>query len=263
MSSTSMHTLSRQWRKFLKEGVEIKIKVPFSFEPHNELNKDFWNQPGEKLDPEIRQKLLEIAQDFIDGSEAAGAPLKDITFTGSLANFNYSPFSDVDLHVLYDFGDINEDEDLVRAYFQAAKSVWNNTHDIEMLGYEVEIYGQDVKDPHTASGLYSVLNDEWIVKPDRQDPQIDHRDVEMKARDIEKQIDEVVELYEEDKYEEAIKQADRLKDKIRRFRKAGLEDVGEYSVENLAFKTLRRNGYLGILSDTKTNAYDKMMSLEK
>jgi hypothetical protein len=228
-----MHTLSRQWRKFLKEGVEIKIKVPFSFEPHSELNKDFWNQPEEKLDPEIRQKLLEIAQDFIDGSEAAGAPLKDITFTG------------------------------VRAYFQAAKSVWNNTHDIEMLGYEVEIYGQDVKDPHTASGLYSVLNDEWIVKPDRQDPQIDHRDVEMKARDIEKQIDEVVELYEQDKYEEAIKQADRLKEKIRRFRKAGLEDVGEYSVENLAFKTLRRNGYLGILSDTKTNAYDKMMSLEK
>ena len=134
-----MHNMYRQWKKYLEEGVRVKIKVPFSFEPHSDLNRDFWNQPGRKLDPEIRENLLKIAQDFIDSSQAAGAPLKDITFTGSLANYNYSKFSDVDLHVLFDFGDINEDEDLVRDYFQAAKSVWNNAHDIEMLGYEVEI----------------------------------------------------------------------------------------------------------------------------
>ncbi|MCS5550399.1 MAG: hypothetical protein NZ811_02660 [Gammaproteobacteria bacterium] len=257
-----MHTLYRNWLKYLREDIQVKIEVPFSFEPHEKLNKDFWNQPGDKLDPTIRAKLLEIAMDFVKNSQAADAPLKDITFTGSLANFNYSDFSDVDLHVLYDFGDINKDEDLVRDYFQATKSVWNNAHDINMLGYEVEIYGQDVKDPHTASGLYSVLNDEWIVKPDRADPQIDHKDIQVKANDIEKQIDEVVDLYEDGKFEEAIKQADRLKEKIRRFRTAGLQTVGEYSVENLAFKTLRRNGYLGILSNAKTNAYDKMMSIE-
>ena len=134
-----MKNLDRQWRKFLKE--EITIHIPSTFTPHHELNPEFWNQPGEKLDPEIREQLLKIAQDFINGSQAAGAPLKDITFTGSLANFNYSPFSDVDLHVLFDFSDINEDEELVREYFQAAKSVWNFTHDIRMKGYEVEIYG--------------------------------------------------------------------------------------------------------------------------
>ena len=38
--------------------------------------------------------------------------------------------------------------------------------------------------------------------------------------------------------------------------------MGEYSVENLAFKTLRRNGYLEKLSNAKTDAYDKMMSIE-
>lgn len=258
-----MHNMYRQWKKYLEEGVRVKIKVPFSFEPHSDLNRDFWNQPGDRLDPKIREHLLEIAQDFIESSQAAGAPLKDITFTGSLANYNYSKFSDVDLHVLFDFGDINEDEDLVRDYFQAAKSVWNNAHDIEMLGYEVEIYGQDVKDPHTASGLYSILNDEWIVKPDRADPQIDYKDIQVKVKDLENQIDEVADLYDEGKYEEAIKQADRLKAKIKRFRKAGLESVGEYSVENLAFKVLRRNGYLGILSNAKTDSYDKMMSVEK
>tara|TARA_R100000005_G_scaffold82374_1_gene49995 strand:- start:109 stop:879 length:771 start_codon:yes stop_codon:yes gene_type:complete len=254
-----MHTMSRKWRKVLKEG--ITIHIPDTFRPHEKLNQEFWNQEDDKLDPEIRAKLLEIAQDFIDNSKAAGAPLKDITFTGSLANYNYSPFSDVDLHVLFDFSDINEDEELVREYFQALKSVWNNAHDIRMKGYEVEIYGQHSEDPHIASGLYSVLNDEWIVKPDYLDPKIDYKDVKLKADAIEHQIDEVVSLLDEEKYEETIKRADRLKAKIKKLRQSGLDDVGEYSVENLAFKTLRRNGYLGKLSDAKVKAYDKMMSV--
>ena len=260
MNKSQERSITKKWWKTLTEG--IKISLPFSYEPHPELNKDFWNQPGRKLDPEIRENLLKIAQDFIDSSQAAGAPLKDITFTGSLANFNYSPYSDVDLHVLFDFSDINEDEELVREYFQAAKSVWNNTHDIKIKDYEVEIYGQHADDPHVASGLYSILNDEWIVEPMRSDPQIDYKDIKKKADSLEDQIDRVVKVYEEGNYEEAIEKADKLKEKIRRLRKAGLDDVGEYSVENLAFKTLRRNGYLGILSDVKNNSYDKMMSID-
>ncbi len=253
--------MSRQWRKYLEEN--LTVGFPLNFQPHKTLNQDFWNQPGDKLDPEIREKLLEIATDFIEKSEAAEAPIKDITFTGSLANYNYSPFSDVDLHVLFDFSDINDDEELVRQYFQSLKSVWNFTHDIRMLGYEVEIYGQHSEDPHVASGLYSVLNDEWIVKPEPEDPKIDHRDVKMKAEAIEDQIDRVVNLYETGQYEEAIEKADKLKAKIKKLRQSGLDDVGEYSVENLAFKTLRRNGYLGKLSDAKTDSYDKMLSLTK
>jgi hypothetical protein len=255
-----MKKLLNEWRQFLKEG--IVINIPDTFIPHSELNQDFWNQPDDKLDPEIREQLLKIAQDFIDNSQGSDAPLKDVTFTGSLANFNYSPFSDVDLHVLFDFSDINDDEELVREYFQAAKAVWNFTHDIRMKGYEVEIYGQHSKDPHVASGLYSVLNDEWIVKPDHKDPQIDFKDIQVKADSLEDQIDRVVGLYDEGKYQEAIDRADKLKEKIRKLRKTGLDAVGEYSVENLAFKTLRRNGYLGKLSDAKTDAYDKLMSVE-
>ena len=117
------------------------------------------------------------------------------------------------------------------------------------------------KDPHIASGLYSVLNDEWIIKPERSNPQIDYRDIQKKAHSIQDQIDRVIEFYENGEYEETIRRSDKLKAKIKKLRQAGLDDIGEYSVENLAFKTLRRNGYLGKLSDVKTNAYDKMMSI--
>jgi hypothetical protein len=41
-----------------------------------------------------------------------------------------------------------------------------------------------------------------------------------------------------------------------------LETVGAYSVENLAFKVLRRNDYLEKLSGAKREAYDSLHSLK-
>jgi hypothetical protein len=37
---------------------------------------------------------------------------------------------------------------------------------------------------------------------------------------------------------------DIIKSKLKNMRSAGLEDNGEYSIENLAFKVLRRNGFI-------------------
>ena len=44
--------------------------------------------------------------------------------------------------------------------------------------------------------------------------------------------------------------------------KSGLESGGEFSVENIVFKVLRRNGMLDRLFDIKTVAYDKSVTLE-
>ena len=63
---------------------------------------------------------------------------------------------------------------------------------------------------------------------------------------------------EEEKVLDAI---DRLKAKIRNMRQAGLEGAGQFSVENLAFKVLRRSEELKRLSDLKAKAYDELMSV--
>ena len=251
------------FKKFLSEQNDPESVDLSSFQFHDELDQDFWNQPDDKLDPEIREKLLVIAKDFWNSLEVGNAEYEDITFTGSLAAHNYSRFSDVDLHILADFSDVDDKTDLVREYFNAMKSVWNRLHDILIKGYEVEIYVQDVNDPHEAQGLYSVLNNEWIKKPvlDKQD--FDKDNVKKKAAGLMDQIDRLQPLIDEGKYQEAEKYADKLKQKIRKMRKTGLETVGAYSVENLAFKVLRRNDYLEKLSDAKRKAYDKMLSLKE
>ena len=251
------------FKKFLSEQNSPEDVDLSSFEFHDELNEDFWNQEEQRLDPEIRQKLLAIANDFWGSLEVGDAEYDDITFTGSLAAHNYSQFSDVDLHILVDFSDVDDKVDLVREYFNAMKSIWNRLHDILIKGYEVEIYVQDVNDPHEAQGLYSVLNNNWIKKPvlDKQD--FDKDNIKKKAAGLMDQIDRLQPLIDEGKYEEAEKYADKLKEKIRKMRKTGLETVGAYSVENLAFKVLRRNDYLGKLSDAKREAYDKMLSIKE
>ena len=255
--------LVKNFKNFINEQNNPEEIDLSSFEFHDELNKDFWNQEGERLDPEIRQKLIAIANDFWNSLEVGDADYDDITFTGSLAAHNYSQFSDVDLHILVDFSDVDDKIDLVREYFNAMKSIWNRLHDILIKGYEVEIYVQDVNDPHEAQGLYSVLNNEWIKKPilDKQD--FDKDNVKKKAAGLMDQIDRLQPLIDDGKYEEAEKYADKLKEKIRKMRKTGLETVGAYSVENLAFKVLRRNDYLGKLSDAKREAYDKMQSIKE
>jgi hypothetical protein len=255
--------LVKNFKNFVNEQNDPEDVDLSSFEFHDELNKDFWNQEDNRLDPEIRQKLIAIANDFWNSLEVGDAEYDDITFTGSLAAHNYSQFSDVDLHILVDFSDIDDKTDLVREYFNAMKSIWNRLHDILIKGYEVEIYVQDVNDPHEAQGLYSISNDEWIKKPvlDKQD--FDKDNVKKKAAGLMDQIDRLQPLIDDGKYEEAEKYADKLKEKIRKMRKTGLETVGAYSVENLAFKVLRRNDYLGKLSDAKREAYDKMQSIKE
>ena len=78
-------------------------------------------------------------------------------------------------------------------------------------------------------------------------------------------MDRIEDLYDEldeGNYEEAIDGVDKLTEKIKKMRQSGLESGGEFSVENMVFKVLRRNGMLDRLYDIKTVAYDKSVTLE-
>ena len=237
---------------------EIDDELKGTFKTQDTLEPNFWPL-GKKLRPSIRKRLIEIAQDFYESLEI-DAELKDITFTGSLANYNWSPHSDVDLHLIVDYKDVEADPELAKDYFNAKKSLWNRIHDILIDGYEVEVYVQDENEPHTSTGVYSVMDDEWLTEPDRVEAKLQWEDITKKAEGLMDQIDRAKELYKKKKYMDALQYIDKLKEKIRKFRKAGLDRAGEFSSENIAFKVLRRNGYLETLSSLKHMAYDRLMS---
>ncbi len=84
------------------------------------LHPDFWDDDG-KLKEHIRRRLITIAKDFFESIGLPNMNIKDVTFTGSLANYNWSRFSDIDLHIIADFAEIDENEDLVREMFNGKK----------------------------------------------------------------------------------------------------------------------------------------------
>ena len=127
--SRDMKYLFENWRRHVKE--ELDLKIGSFAHPHQNLNESLWDE-NDQLKPEVAKKLLQIAQQFMSKTQGADAEIKDITFTGSLANYNYSMLSDIDLHILIDFKDLNDDTSLVKDYFNAVKALWNLLHNIKI-----------------------------------------------------------------------------------------------------------------------------------
>jgi hypothetical protein len=242
--------------KQLEEEVD-----PESFDTHDTLEARIWS--GEEIKPEIRAKLMKIAQDFIDNLPVE-VDIEDIRLTGSLANYNWSNYSDVDLHVIVEFLGVDENRALVKSFFDNARMKWNDRHQITMKGYDVEIYVEDAREAHLSSGVYSLLNDEWIKKPKRFRNNIDFVAARRKADDIEFQVSIIRNLIQVDKLKAAMKHTGRLKQKVKNMRLAGLEStMKEFSIENIAFKILRRNGTLDELDSFKRQVYDTLMSVKE
>ena len=91
---------------------------------------------------------------------------------------------------------------------------------------------------------------------------IDYANIEKKATDISDRITDIQRMLDDGEEDKVLDSIDRLKAKIRNMRKTGLEGAGQFSVENLAFKVLRRSEELKRLSDLKVKAYDSMMTVK-
>jgi len=238
-----------------------------SFYTRDTLNPDIWDNYDEveesKMKDEIRKGLLDIANEFMNfiGFDIF---IQDVTMTGSLANFNWSKFSDIDLHIIYDFKETGNEEELFKELFNLKRIIFNSQHDITVKGYEVETYVQDMNEPHLSTGVYSVLYDEWLTQPKPEKVSIDKEKIESKSKTWMDMIDNAIDdLDNIDDLDVALEKLNNIKEKIKKFRSSGLERGGEYSYENLVFKYLRRNGYIEKLFNNKNEVIDKTLSIQE
>jgi len=220
---------------------ELSVK-PLTY--HDTLNPLLWD--SEKLKPEIRNKLLQVARHFAEFLDIPRYQLKDITVSGSNAAYGYSEYSDIDLHLVVDISNPAQAD-----LFTAKKNHYNTTYNIKVKGIDVELYAQDSKQVHHSAGIYSVMNDQWISEPKHEIPQVSANEIKSKARNYAGRINQALRGND-------LNTARETMDNIRRLRKAGLEQGGEYSVENLAFKLLRARGQI----DKLVKHIDKLQSAE-
>ena len=240
----------------LKEIVDDGIDFS-SLEAKDELSTALW-QDGQ-LKEEILHRLSQLASDFMDYLKL-DVDVQDVLFVGSMAGYNHSKHSDIDLHLVLDFSEISSDKDLLRKYFMLAKSKWNRSRSVMLAGHDVEIYVEDVDDERIPSATYSIKRGEWINQPSKEELTIDYEGVTKKVNEKMSEVGELHSLYEDGQYKEAFLFGKDLRAKLRNFRQAGLDDEGEYSNENLAFKVLRRSGVLDRINEYVKNSYVEMRS---
>jgi len=231
----------------------VSIKVEYK----KTLNPSLF--ANDVLIPKIKDGALKVADAFIANLALPKLEITNIFLVGSNAAFNYTQYSDFDLHIEVDFGKaIQTYGAAAPLYFQSVKSLWNQNHSITLGGQPVELYIQDTNDDLVASGIYSISKDEWIKKPTYQTPVFDGDDVEAKVTSIEQEVSML--LSSEQANQNRIKE---VMDSIRDMRRSGLAKGGEFSSENICFKQLRNNGTIEKLFDAYGKAGDKELTVEE
>ena len=225
---------------------QINLK---SFEIKDKLNPKIWQ--NNKMKKNVRKKILQIAKEFIEYLDFSKkiTPL-DIIIVGSIANYNWSKYSDIDLHIIFDFNDINSDTQLVTNYVYQIKSSWNDIHkNLSIYGYDVELYVQNKDDDVKSNGIYSVKNDLWLKFPeDLANVNLDKSII----TDTASKIINKIELYEKISKKIYLKKSikllynkvEYLYNNIVKLRKSSLSKDGEFGPGNIIFKILRRSLYL-------------------
>lgn len=238
-----------------------------SFTPQQELNPKIW--PNGKINSRVRLRLMDIADDFFATLKIDWLKPLDILLTGSMANYNWSKYSDFDLHLLLDFSDVDENVDFVHEYFTAKKKLWNEEHENLMIyGFPVEVYVQDISEPLVSNGIYSLYKNKWVVEPSKDAiKSLGNEKETIKAKAIEtmEKIDALYNATFDISYgydgEKIIAQIKKLINIIKGIRKESLSNGGEMSAGNIFFKILRRTGYIEKLFTAKTLAYDRKESI--
>lgn len=236
--------------KMLEEETEQDITTS--------LDPNFFDD-NHHLKPEVRSRLMELAQDVLSSLKKQGFELTPafVILGGSLLGSNWDEFSDVDFHFGVDFSKY-QDPVLTRNYLQSFAKAFNQSKDLKLLGRELEIYFQDAEEKFETPGIYDVQNDHWVKFPDGVQVEITPH-MEKAAEQYLQTINQYVDYWNQtvDKKDHAavgdfLDTINGYWDSIMAMRKEAMLHGGMYAEGNQIFKMLRRNG-----------AFDKFNTLTK
>lgn len=224
----------------------------YTLELHNELNPKLWE--NNKLRSDVKNKVINIINEF---KNYIDIPINiiDIQLVGSNCNYNYTKYSDLDIHMIINFEELSDNVDLMQTLFNAEKTNFNKDYDITINGVYCEIYVEDVRTSAVSNGVYSVLQDCWIIFPKKADnitiPNYQELLIQYKIL-----VNNVLEDTNTDE-----EQISNLINKLYLLRKNGLAQNGEFSKGNLVFKEIRNLGLLDKLKDKLLKLKSNELSL--
>jgi hypothetical protein len=226
-----------------------------TFSVHHDLNPKIWS--GNLIKSEIKEKLLKNARAWQQFAEIPDKAIEDIILTGGNANYNYTPYSDLDVHIVIDPKKIPDCPEIIKDYYKDKKKIWSLEHDIKIKGYDVELYAQpNTEKSPKGQGIYSLMSDKWLIKP-KVLKNIPEKDAILNKTN--KMIDVIISFLQNPKPTQDSFES--IKKRIKNMRTSGLSEVGEFSLNNIVFKELRNQGWLDRINHHFKKTQDKDLSL--
>lgn len=219
---------------------------------HDTLNSKIWDMETNLLLPLVKNKIMKVI-DLFKEYTAIPIDIIDIQIVGSNASYNYTEYSDLDVHIIANYENISEDVNIVKLLYDANKSIFNNNFDIKIHGIEIELYVQDVKSGIISNGIYSVITDSWIKFP--KPIAVQEFDTSVELNKWKNLISRILETGNSEEINKIINQ-------IYLIRHNSIAVGGEYSKGNQLFKDIRNEGLLDALKDARNKALSNELSLE-
>lgn len=243
-------------RNFINKSMKTTLVTPAlirsNIQFHEKLNPKLWDSFD--LMPDVRLKLLKSGISFYKFLEVPGLLILDIVITGSNAAYNYTPDSDIDVHLIADFNSASC-PDLAENLFMSKKQLWTQTYSVEIKGFPVELYVENADSPATSNGVYSLVNNNWLKEPKKLVPPDNDSSVIRKTEFYASRINDLLAS------NPTASEISVLLKRIKLLRQSGLDRAGEYSTENLTFKSLRALGLIDKLWNVKDKKIEKGLSL--
>lgn len=227
-------------------------------ELHDNLNTKIWDEEN-NLRPIVREKLLQIVKQYAEDSEVLRYnDILDAEIVGSNASYNYTPQSDLDLHLVVNMENLSCDPALFQLACNAEKINFNKSYDIRVRGIEVELYVEDVKSSTASNGVYSVFENKWIKFPAKIEVPSFEEDAGYNTllNDYKNKAEALLEP------NTTAEDIDNYINSLYTLRRSGIMTDGEFSKGNFIFKEIRNLGLLDALKDTLKDIRSKELSVE-
>ena len=222
------------------------------FEVHETLNPKLWSSDNKLLD-DVKVKIVEIIEQFISTCDIP-INMVDAHLVGSNASYNYTQYSDLDVHIISNFDLVDAPKEVLQVLYNALKAKFNADYDISIRGIDVEIYVEDIRSTAISNGVYSLYEDRWIRFPKKLTdvPQVE---IEPEFSEWKEKFQTAINSGNSDSIVNVINDLYIL-------RKNSLDSEGEYGKGNQIFKEIRNCGLLDSAKDAYKTFKSKELTIE-
>ena len=222
------------------------------FEVHETLNPKLWSSDNKLLD-DVKVKIVEIIEQFISTCDIP-INMVDAHLVGSNASYNYTQYSDLDVHIISNFDLVDAPKEVLQVLYNALKAKFNAEYDISIRGVDVEIYVEDIRSTAVSNGVYSLYEDRWIRFPKKLTdvPQVE---IEPEFSQWKEKFQAAINSGNSDNIVNVIND-------IYILRKNSLDIEGEYGKGNQLFKEIRNCGLLDSAKDAYKSFRSKELTIE-